>query len=122
MYNFHYVEVKRVNNQSSFVALESGMVHYKNRIALDYIITKTGKNGMIDYKNYSGLDDIVIKVWKMESYITFFEDQNINHRLYFCFYKNGFNLPTVVIILVMLDNSIPHVTPIYTYIHIILHF
>ena len=77
MYNFHYVEVKRVNNQSSFVSLESGMVHYKNRIALDYIISKTGKNGMIDYKNYSGLDDIVIKVCKRDTYITFLRVQTL---------------------------------------------
>ena len=58
MYDFYYVNVKRVNHHSSFASLKSGMVHYKNRIGLNGIITKRGKNGMVDYKNHLSIDMI----------------------------------------------------------------
>ena len=72
------------------------MVHFKNRIGIDDIIPKRGKIGMVDYKNRIGVDDIITKRGKsgMVDYV-FLEGQNRNHRLYFCFYKNGFNSPTV---------------------------
>ena len=99
MFDFNYDVVKRVNHYSSFVALESGIVHYKNRISLDDIITKKGKIGMVDYKNHFGLDE-----WwyhyqergKWNHTLRFLEGQNQNHRLDFCLYKNGFNLLTVI--------------------------
>ncbi len=37
---------------SSFASIESGMVHYKNHIDHDDIITKRGENGIIDYLSY----------------------------------------------------------------------
>ena len=49
MYDFNYVDVKSVNHHSSFASLESGMVHFKNPISLDDIITKRGESGMVDY-------------------------------------------------------------------------
>ena len=61
MYDFNYVDVKSVNHHSSFASLESGMVHFKNRIGIDDIITKRGKIGMVDYKNHIGVDDIITK-------------------------------------------------------------
>ena len=61
MYDFNYVDVKSVNHHSSFASLESGMVHFKNRISIDDIITKRGKIGMVDYKNHIGVDDIITK-------------------------------------------------------------
>ena len=39
---------------SSLIILESGMVHYKNCIGLNDIITKRGQNGMIYYKKSYG--------------------------------------------------------------------
>ena len=59
MYDFNYVDVKRVNHHSSFVSLESGMEHFKNRIGLGDDMK--GQNGMIDYKNHIGHDDIFTK-------------------------------------------------------------
>ena len=61
----------------SFNSLESGMVHYKNRNSLMISLPRKGK---------------------MESYIMFLEGQNRNHRLYFCFYKSGFNLLTILLV------------------------
>ena len=49
MFDFNYVDVK------------SGMVHFKNRIGIDDIITKRGKIWMVDYKNHIGDDDIITK-------------------------------------------------------------
>ena len=46
---------------SSFASIESGMVHFKNRIGIDDIITKRGKNGMVDYKNHIGVYDNITK-------------------------------------------------------------
>ena len=53
---------------------------------------------MVDYKNHIGLDDIIIKAGpgKWNRKLRFLEGQNRNHRLYFYFYKNGFNLLTVM--------------------------
>ena len=61
MYDFNYVDVKSVNHHSSFASLESRMVHFKNRIGIDDVITKRGKIGMVDYKNHIGVDDIITK-------------------------------------------------------------
>ena len=40
-----------INVPTSFASIESGMVHFKNRIGveLDDIITKRGESGMVDY-------------------------------------------------------------------------
>ena len=61
---------------SSFASIESVMVHFKNHIGVDDIITKRGESGIVDYDFLKGL--------------------NRYHRLYFCIYKNGFNSPTVL--------------------------
>ncbi len=61
MYDFNYVDVKSVNHNSNFASLEIGMVHFKNRIGIDDIITKRGKIGIVDYKNHIGVDDIITK-------------------------------------------------------------
>ena len=49
MYDFNYVDVISVNHHSSFASLESGMIHFKNRIGVDDIFTKRGESGMVDY-------------------------------------------------------------------------
>ena len=51
VYDFNYVDVKRVNQHSSFVSLEIGIVHYKNCIGLNDFINKRGQKGMWDKKN-----------------------------------------------------------------------
>ena len=70
MYYFNYVDVKSVNHHSSFTSLESRIVHFKNRIGIDDIITKRGKIGMVDYKNHIGVDDIITK--RGESRMTYY--------------------------------------------------
>ena len=56
---------------------ESRMVHYKNHICHNDIITKRGKIGIVDYKNHIGKTKSLRRDWK--------EGEYRNHRLYFCF-------------------------------------
>ena len=48
---FYYADVKKVNHQSSFDSIKSGIVHFKSYIEYNDIITMRGSNGIGGYKN-----------------------------------------------------------------------
>ena len=73
MVHFYYVDVKKVmedyrnidinnvNHDSSFASIESGILHFKNRIGIVDIFTKRGKSGILHFKNRIGVEDIFTK-------------------------------------------------------------
>ena len=46
--------ISSLSTKHNKFTVESGMVHYKNHICHNDIITKRGQNGIEDYKNHIG--------------------------------------------------------------------
>ena len=49
MEDYRNIDIKNVNNDSSFASIESGILHFKNRIGVEDIFTKRGESGRVDY-------------------------------------------------------------------------
>ena len=49
MEDYRNIDIKNVNHDSSFASIESGILHFKNRIGVEDIFTKRGESGKVDY-------------------------------------------------------------------------
>ena len=49
MEDYRNIDIKNVNHDSSFASIESGILHFKNRIGVEDIFTKRGESGRVDY-------------------------------------------------------------------------
>ena len=49
MEDYRSIDMKNVNHDSSFASIESGILHFKNRIGVEDIFTKRGESGRVDY-------------------------------------------------------------------------
>ena len=94
MYDFNYADVKSVNHHSSLPLLKVKWNISKIVLALMISSPRESKLKWQITKIISALMISSPKEGKVEWQITFLEGQNRNHRLYFYFYKNGFNSPT----------------------------
>ena len=61
MEDYRNIDIKNVNHDSSFAPIESGILHFKNRISVEDIFTKRGKSRILNFTNRIGVEDIFTK-------------------------------------------------------------